>query len=104
MITQRIGFTMYFTKKWNNLVYFRLSKIRCGFKDQVRARPSGENCGLTRPPLIHSYGYESVGDRPTWLFVSSMRLTPTGLARKIFPEDFLASLPLNSKSFMQYAG
>jgi len=30
----------------NNSVYFRLSKILCGFKDQVRARPSGEKCGL----------------------------------------------------------
>jgi hypothetical protein len=59
---------------------------------------------LERSPLIHSYGYESAGDRPTWLFVSSIRLTPAGLARKIFPEDFLASLPINSKSFMQYVG
>jgi len=59
---------------------------------------------LERSPLIHSYGYESAGNRPTWLFVSSMRLTPAGLARKIFPEDFLASLPLKSKSFMHYAG
>jgi len=55
---------------------------------------------LERSPLIHSYGYESAGDRPTWLFVSSMRLTPAGLARKIFPEDFLASLTLKSKSLM----
>jgi len=37
---------------------------------------------LGRSPLIHSYGYESAGDRPTCF----------------------ASLPLNSKSFMQYAG
>jgi hypothetical protein len=59
---------------------------------------------LERSPLIHSYGYESAGDRPTWLFVSSMRLTPAGLAQKIFPEDFLARLPINSKSFMQYVG
>jgi hypothetical protein len=35
-----------FTKKWNNSVYSRLSKIFCGFKDQVRTRPSGEKCGL----------------------------------------------------------
>jgi hypothetical protein len=64
-----------------------------------------ENHRWERSPLIHSYyGYESAGDRPTWLFVSSMRLTPAGLARKIFPEDFLASLPLKSKSFMHYAG
>jgi len=27
-------------------VYFRLSKMLCGFKDQVRARPSGETYGL----------------------------------------------------------
>ena len=37
---------------------------------------------LERSPLIHSYGYESAADRPTCL----------------------ASLPLKSKSFIQYAG
>ena len=37
---------------------------------------------IERSPLIHSYGYESAGDR-------SICLT---------------SLPLKSKSFMQYAG
>ena len=37
---------------------------------------------LGRSPLIHSYGYESAGDRPTCF----------------------TSLPLKSKSFMQYAG
>ena len=37
---------------------------------------------LKRSPLIHSYGYESAGDRSICL----------------------ASLPLKSKSFMQYAG
>jgi hypothetical protein len=37
---------------------------------------------LERSLLIHSYGYESAADRPTCL----------------------ASLPLNSKSIMQYAG
>jgi len=37
---------------------------------------------LERSPLIHSYGYESAGDRPTCF----------------------ASLPLKSKSFMQYEG
>jgi len=46
MITHRFGFTKDFTMEWNNRVYFRLSKILCGFKDQVRARPSGEKCGL----------------------------------------------------------
>jgi hypothetical protein len=35
-----------FAKEWNNSVYSRLSKILCGFKDQVSARPSGETCGL----------------------------------------------------------
>jgi hypothetical protein len=38
--------TKSFTKKWNNSVYSRLSKRLCGFKDQVRARPSGEKSGL----------------------------------------------------------
>jgi hypothetical protein len=50
MITPRFGFTKDFAKKWNKLVYFRLSKILCGFKDQVRARPSGETCGLHPAP------------------------------------------------------
>jgi hypothetical protein len=34
-----------FAKERNNSVYFRLRKILCGFKDQVRARPSGEKYG-----------------------------------------------------------
>jgi len=37
---------------------------------------------LERSPLVHSYGYESAGDRPTCF----------------------TSLPIKSKSFMQYAG
>jgi hypothetical protein len=37
---------------------------------------------LERPPLIHSYGYASAGDRPTCF----------------------AILPIKSKSFVQYAG
>ena len=82
MITQRFGFTKDFAKEWNNRVYCRLSKMLCGFKDQVRARPSGEKYGLTRSHFIHSYGYESAGDRPTCL----------------------ANLPIKSKSFIQYAG
>ena len=51
MITPRFGSTKDFTKKWNNSVYSRLSKILCGFKDQVRARPSGETGGLTPAPV-----------------------------------------------------
>ena len=47
MIAQRFESTKDFAKEWNNRVYSRLSKILCGFKDKVRARPSGENCGLT---------------------------------------------------------
>ena len=50
MITPRFGCTKDFAKKWNNRVYFRLSKILCAFKDQVRARPSGETGGLTPAP------------------------------------------------------
>ena len=54
MITQRFGFTKDFAMEWNNRVYFRLSKMLCGFKDQVRARPSGETGGLhpTPAPVI----------------------------------------------------
>ena len=39
-----------FAKERNNRVYCRLSKVLCGFKDQVRARPSGETCGLIPAP------------------------------------------------------
>jgi len=49
-----------FTKKWNNSVYSRLSKILCGFKDQVRARPSGEKCGLD--PGLKAYRDDSYAD------------------------------------------
>jgi hypothetical protein len=38
--------TRNFAKERNNSVYFRLSNIFCGFKDQARARPSGEKYGL----------------------------------------------------------
>ena len=50
MITPRFEFTKDFAKEWNNRVYFRLSKILCEFKDQVRARPSGETGGLHPAP------------------------------------------------------
>ena len=50
MITQGFGSTKDFAKEWNNLAYFRLSKMLCGFKDQVRARPSGETGGLRPAP------------------------------------------------------
>jgi len=69
----------------------------CGFMNNIlsgtkyRVSPEGVSLmdetnnlasHLERSPLIHSYGYESAGDRPCCL----------------------ASLPINSKSFMQYAG
>ena len=40
--------TQNFTKEWKNRVYSRLSKMLYGFKDQARARPSGEKCELER--------------------------------------------------------
>ena len=49
-----------FAKECNNNVYCRLSKMLCGFKDQVRARPSGETGGLRPAPapviLVRSVG------------------------------------------------
>ena len=35
-----------FAKQRNNRMYFRLSKMLCGFKDQLRAPPSGETYRL----------------------------------------------------------
>jgi len=46
MIAQRFGFTRHLLKEWNNSVYFQLKKRSCGFKDQGRARQSGEKWGL----------------------------------------------------------
>jgi len=46
MIAQGFGFTRDFAKERNNRAYFRLSKIPCGFKEQARARQSGEKFGL----------------------------------------------------------
>jgi len=56
-------------------VYKLLQTVLFGFMNKLASH-------LGRSPLIHSYGYESAGDRPTCL----------------------ASLPLKSKSFMQCAG
>ena len=56
MITQRFGSTKDFAKEWNNRVYFRLIKMLCGFKDQVRARPSGETGGLHPEPASRDPG------------------------------------------------
>ena len=56
MITQGFGSTKDFAKESNNRVYFRLSKILCGFKDQVRARPSGETGGLHPAPASRDPG------------------------------------------------
>ena len=76
---------------------FRLHFILFGFMNNIlsgtiyRASPEGVSLKdetnklaphLERSPLIHSYGYASTGDRPTCF----------------------ASLPINSKSFMQYVG
>ncbi len=47
MIAQGFGFTRNFLKERNNSAYFRLKKIPCGFKQQARARHTGEKCGLT---------------------------------------------------------
>ena len=54
MIAQRFGFTRRLLKAWNNRVYFRLKEMSCGFKDQARARQSGEKWGLGACPRIES--------------------------------------------------
>jgi len=59
-----------------NLMAFKLLQlVLFGFMNKLASH-------LERSPLIHSYGYESAGDRPTCF----------------------ASLPLKSKSFVQSAG
>jgi hypothetical protein len=62
----------------NQSLFVRLQFILFGFTNKLASH-------LERSPLIHSYGYESAGDRPTCF----------------------ASLPLKSKSLkflMQYPG
>ena len=64
------------TRSYIKLMDFKLLQfVLFGFMNNLASH-------LERSPLIHSYGYESAGDRPTCL----------------------ASLPLKSKSFIQYAG
>ncbi len=46
MIAQGFGFTGNFLKERNNSAYFRPKKNPCGFKEQARARHTGEKCGL----------------------------------------------------------
>ncbi len=48
MIAQGLGFTGNFLKERNNSAYSRLKKIPCGFKQQARARHTGEKCGLVQ--------------------------------------------------------
>ena len=48
MIAQEFGFTEDFAKEWKNSLYSRLNKILREFKDQGRARQSGEECGPSR--------------------------------------------------------
>jgi len=78
-------------------IKFRLLFVLFGFMDNLASH-------LGRSPLIHSYDYETAGDRPTWLLVSSLRLTPVGACAKNLSRRFFASLPIKSKSHMQYAG
>jgi len=51
MISQDVGVTEDFAKEWNNSLYSRQNKILCEFKEQARARPSGEKCGLNDDPV-----------------------------------------------------
>jgi len=66
----------YITRSTENLMFINLFQfVLFGFMNNLASH-------LERSPLIHSYGYESAGDHPTCF----------------------ASLPINPKSFMQYAG
>jgi len=73
-----------------------------GFKDQVSVRLSGDKYGLKRSAMIHSYGFAVASDRQTCatrLFVSSMRLIPSGLTRYFVADKILF---LKSKFFTQF--
>ena len=96
----------------NDSVMTRLQLVLFGFMNKMASH-------LERSPLIHSYGYDyygrpalalrarfahanllpanlSAGDRPTCfarLFVSSMRLTPSGLTRYFVPDKILFIKP-----------
>jgi len=60
---------------------------------------------LERSPLIHSYGYDYDGHPALALRArfAHANLLPANLSAGDRPTCF-ASLPLNSKSFVQYAG
>ena len=75
----RLQFVLFgFTNNILSEAKYRASPVGVSLMDETSNLASH----LERSPLIHSYGYESAGDRPTCF----------------------ASLPLKSKSFMQYPG
>ena len=81
--------------------YKLLQVLLFGFMNKLVS--PAENHRWERSSLIHGYGYESAGACtacPARLFVSSMRLSPSGLTRYFVPDKIL---PINSRSFMQYA-
>jgi len=64
-----------------------------------------ENHRWERSPLIHSYGYEYDGHPALalWARFAHANLLPANLSAGDRPTCF-TSLPLKSKSFMQYTG
>jgi len=82
-----------------NLMAFDLLKfVLFGFMNNLASH-------LERSPLIHSYGYDYDGHPALALRArfAHANLLPANLSAGDRP-TCLASLPLNSKSFMQYAG
>jgi hypothetical protein len=66
------------TMEWNNSVYFRLSKILCGFKDQARTRLSGEKCGLSPIETISLDKWQNDTEAKEAMFFTQIRLTRPG--------------------------
>ena len=104
----------------NLMVFNLLQTVLFGFMNNIlsgtnyRASPEGvslmdETNNLAshpgRSPLIHSYGYDYYGHPALALRarIAHANLLPANLSAGDRPACF-ASLPLKSKSFMQYAG
>jgi len=83
--------------------FFTVTLCPCGFMNNL-ASPT-ENHRWERSPLIHSYGYDYDGHPALALRArfAHANLLPANLYAGDRP-TCLSSLPLKSKSFMQYAG
>ncbi len=98
MIAQGFGVTRNFLKERNNSAYFRLKKTPCGFKQQARARHTGEKCGLARMCCVDRLRSPRKGDSQSQLKLKKGTVRYR-VARDMQRKMFLASTRLSRYSW-----